>query len=538
VPLASGSGNKSLEVIRDGDMPPAGTNDPKRQYDTFDGRNAAAEDWIGYAFATPQTFGRVVFQEGMHFSRGGWFSSLTVHVRRNGTWNAVSSLAVTPAYPGTNNGRSYETYELRFAPVTGDAIRIWGRPGGKDAFISVGELQVYGAQATPVPTATVEPTARPTEVAPTGAATAVPTAVATPEPGLCGNDVRESGEQCDGNDAGGCAAGCGADCTCATSFTFPLDGWSSRWTAYGRGGGVTRETESGRVLVFAPRFGDDALWYPERPTLALPFPILSFTIAADDGARLQVGARGTNGRNYVLSYVAADGVPLATKRESRVPVGRYAGAPRTTLRDLRADFLAAFNVEFAMVTSVTLRGGMEVGDITVAQPGVLSVEPEPAAEIALPTSGWQQQGAGTVVEDEYDTVLDAPTIRTEPRDAKHARIAVSFPKRDQMAAAYRTFSLAVRDEEQLAIEVRVRVKKGIARLRYEANLAEPLVKGRKTTLPLVTIPLEGSPYRLVTIDLADDLAAVVPGASLDGVLGIRVQGKFRMGDVVLREALR
>jgi hypothetical protein len=75
-------------------------------------------------------------------------------------------------------------------------------------------------------------------------------------------------------------------------------------------------------------------------------------------------------------------------------------------------------------------------------------------------------------------------------------------------------------------------------LRYEAGLTAPVTKGRKTTLPLEAVPVDGSSYRLITIDLAADLARVVPGASLDGVLGIRVQGKFRMGDVVLREPVR
>ena len=147
------------------------------------------------------------------------------------------------------------------------------------------------------------------------------------------------------------------------------------------------------------------------------------------------------------------------------------------------------------------------------------------------------QGAGTVVENEYDADLAAPTLRTEPRNAKRAKIAVSFPKKDTLAAAYRTFSLVVREEQQLAIEVRVRVKRGIARLRYEAGLDAPFTKGRKTTLPLVVTPVDGSMYRLVTIDLAADLARVVPGATLDGVLTIRVQGKFRMGDLVLREPM-
>jgi hypothetical protein len=60
-----------------------------------------------------------------------------------------------------NDGVSFETYDVTFGAIRGDAIRIWGRPGGKDDFISVGELRVYGsstpATATPVRTATATP---------------------------------------------------------------------------------------------------------------------------------------------------------------------------------------------------------------------------------------------------------------------------------------------------------------------------------------------------------------------------------------------
>jgi hypothetical protein len=138
-------GGRNLEVIRDGDEPPVGSTSSERQYDSFDGTDSAAEDWIGYAYATPQTFGKVVFQEGRHFADGGWFDTLTVQVRQAGAWVAVAGLTVTPPYLG-NNGVSYETFVLEFAPITGDAIRLYGAPGGVNDFISVGELQVFAAR--------------------------------------------------------------------------------------------------------------------------------------------------------------------------------------------------------------------------------------------------------------------------------------------------------------------------------------------------------------------------------------------------------
>jgi hypothetical protein len=139
----TGTGNKNLEVIRDGDTPPVGTNDPLRQYDTDDGANLATNDWIGYKYSLHPAFTGVVFQEGMHFSDGGWFNTLTVQVHTSKGWVPVSGLQISPAYPG-NNGVGFETFVLKFDQVVGDQIRLYGVPGGTHAFISVGELRVYG----------------------------------------------------------------------------------------------------------------------------------------------------------------------------------------------------------------------------------------------------------------------------------------------------------------------------------------------------------------------------------------------------------
>ncbi len=142
----TGGGNHNPEIIRDGDTPPQGSNDSSRQYDTYSGGAAAEEDWIGYGYSAPQTFAKVVFQEGINFGDGGWFNNLNVQVRQNGAWVNVSSQTVSPAYP-PNDGVSFETYTVTFPPVSGDGIRIDGAPGGSAFFTSVGELSVYGPAA-------------------------------------------------------------------------------------------------------------------------------------------------------------------------------------------------------------------------------------------------------------------------------------------------------------------------------------------------------------------------------------------------------
>ncbi|HXI58087.1 MAG TPA: PKD domain-containing protein [Polyangia bacterium] len=152
----TGGGNKNLSVIRDGVTPAVGSTSASSQYDTYNG-TTRTEDWIGYTFASAQTFGKVVFQEGLQFSDGGWFTTVKIQVRQSGVWIDAPSVTVTPAYAG-GNGITYETFTFTFPAITGDGIRIDGRPGGSATFITVGELRVFaaaqsGSNAAPIASA-------------------------------------------------------------------------------------------------------------------------------------------------------------------------------------------------------------------------------------------------------------------------------------------------------------------------------------------------------------------------------------------------
>jgi glucose/arabinose dehydrogenase len=142
VTAPEGGGNHDIAIIRDGIKPAVGSDASWTQYDTFRTSVASSDDWIGYQFAQTFSFGRVVFQEGIQFGDGGWFDTLTVQVRQAGSWVTVSNLVSSPAYP-RNNGASFETFNLTFTPISGDAIRIYGAPGGSADFISVAELEVF-----------------------------------------------------------------------------------------------------------------------------------------------------------------------------------------------------------------------------------------------------------------------------------------------------------------------------------------------------------------------------------------------------------
>ncbi len=148
-PHPLGGGNWDPEVMRDDDYPPEGNFDSYRQYDTFHFGDQGNLEWVGYAFSSPRVIKGLTFQEGIHFWDGGWFDSHQIQVRISGVWTAVTGLVTTPAYAG-NNGINYETYQFDFNPVTADAVRIHGQPGGVADFISVGELRVTGEPTPPV----------------------------------------------------------------------------------------------------------------------------------------------------------------------------------------------------------------------------------------------------------------------------------------------------------------------------------------------------------------------------------------------------
>ncbi|MCK4342067.1 MAG: hypothetical protein KAY37_10130 [Phycisphaerae bacterium] len=140
-PYPLGSGNPNLGTMRNGVYPPVGSMEYWAQYDTFHNGDQGDEDWMGYEFSFAREFHGLIFQEGMHFWDGGWFDEFQVQVRSDGTWTDVANLNVDPPYPG-NNGVNFETFTLTFDPLAGDAIRIYGNPGGEANFIGFGEYRV------------------------------------------------------------------------------------------------------------------------------------------------------------------------------------------------------------------------------------------------------------------------------------------------------------------------------------------------------------------------------------------------------------
>lgn len=168
-PSPTGGGNPDFEVLRDGVLPPVGSQASSLQYDTFHAGAQGQDDWIGYELtAVPGSEQRLVqllFQEGKHFLDGGWFDAFHVEVREAGVWKTAENLVVTPAYPFPLAGQpffdgvSFQTYRLDFDPLHGDAVRLRGDPGGSAGFLSAGELRAFAVQKAGPPPAHADVTA-------------------------------------------------------------------------------------------------------------------------------------------------------------------------------------------------------------------------------------------------------------------------------------------------------------------------------------------------------------------------------------------
>jgi hypothetical protein len=277
--------------------------------------------------------------------------------------------------------------------------------------------------------------------------------------------------------------------------------------------------------------------YPVTETLGVGLPILGFTVRDGDAFDVEVVVRPSAGKLRTLRYTGRDGVPTARRRTGVFPIGSavHDGVLRTTYRDLAADLRSAFGLAFARVEQVRLYGDLTVARVMLAAPAGVGdvVEPAPAT-LRLPTSGWESHGRG-IVQESFEPMLDALTLTAAPEDPSGAGLRVAYPAlRDgRLVATSQTLSFLVRDERRFTVRVRIRPQSGPSIvLRYRS--AEHT---GGSALPLTLRPVAGTPYQLATLELAEDLARVRPGATLAAVIGIRLDGGFRVGDVELRDPL-
>jgi len=579
VTAPTGGGNHDIEVIRDGDRPPAGSWDSSRQYDTYDGPHTAPKDWIGYAYGAPQRFRRVLFQEGRQFWDGGWFETLTVQVRQDGQWVNVSGMTVTPLYPGLN-AISYETFVMSFTAIAGDAIRIYGRPGGSDGFISVGELRVYGdaTGVPPVPASTL------TDVTSAGTILAkVPFPTGGGNPNLevirdgdmppVGNI--EPNRQYDSYDGPNTASDDWIGYTYAAPQVFRqmlfqkgMEFWDGGWfnslIVQVRQNGVWTSVAG---LTFTPIYpGHDGVNYESYT--------LSFAPITGDGIRLYGRPGGFDAFISVgeLRVYADPGAAAVTAQPAAVAAAGTAAAATATDGGAPA----------SDVTSTPSGNGVVAGDVVTAQPAVATPVPLPANPppidvpsatcgngrreagedcdgaddaqcpgrcridcacpivVELPLTGWSpldDASTSRLVEDaDAGTVALAVTDASVGADASATTPGVAYPETPTLGLALSQLAFSARATAPFDVEVAVMsVDDTPYTLVYRAADADP---GPAPGLPVVTAAdgravfalgavmaagEVGSTYR----DLAVDLNAAF-GAALASVDQVRVRGRVEV----------
>ena len=148
--------NPDPEVMRDGDFPPEGTADEQRQYDTIHTSGGVPDKngicWMGYSFPSERTFVGMVYEEGMTYGGGGWYETWSIDVRQDGQWVTVPGAIADPPYPPADGAPHFQSFEFRIPPTSGDAIRIYGEPGGVSPldFVTISELRVLAEPASPL----------------------------------------------------------------------------------------------------------------------------------------------------------------------------------------------------------------------------------------------------------------------------------------------------------------------------------------------------------------------------------------------------
>lgn len=568
VPVASGGGSRDLEVIRDGDRPPPGNWQSNRQYDTYDGANLASEDWIGYAFATPQRFRQVIFQEGRHFWNGGWFESLTVQVRQGGQWLGVDGLSVTPRYPGVN-ALSYETFTLTFAPMNGDAIRIYGQPGGIDDFISVGELRVLGAGAG-VPPVAPETLADVTSAGTVAARVPLSTGGGNhdlevirdgdmPPPGNT-----QSSRQYDSYDGSNTASEDWIGYTYATPQRFRQvlfqegrhfwnGGWFDTLTVQVRQNGRWVPVDG---LTFTP-------WYPGVNALSYEKFTLSFASVTADGIRIY--GRPGGGDDFVsvgelrvyaepvTALAAADAAPAFTAASpdaSIVTVAEPTAGTVDVARDSVDGAASASGTDVDVPTAplATCGDGRRADgeacdhDDDAACPGRCRDDCTCSVVVEMPLAAWSVLD-GTVAWPTFDDATAAPALAVSapeltPADTTAAASGIVYPATQDLDLALPELAFRARAATPFELDAVVRAVDGtryvLAYRAVDADAATGALAASDGARAVFAIGSAmaagevGTTYR----DLAADLGAAY-GVVLAAVDQIRIQGTLELFRVAL-----
>lgn len=131
-----GGGSRDLNVLRDRATSP--------HYDSWDGQNTLEKDFYGYEWDKPVTIGSLRFTAGPVSDNGGYFETFGIEYRNEkDEWIAIEKPDIDPLFTKKLAKKGRQKFTIRFEAVKTTAIRIVGKPGGKNQFTSIAELSVH-----------------------------------------------------------------------------------------------------------------------------------------------------------------------------------------------------------------------------------------------------------------------------------------------------------------------------------------------------------------------------------------------------------
>lgn len=163
VPITDNSANDRTDQSRLIDGVVDLTNNGVLPFDTYDSSTDARTDSYEIRFNRNLLFNKLVLYEGdirpsggggglsydpslpNRKPYGGYFTDLIVEVFRNGGWVEVEGLSLSEAL---DPYAYFQSIELSFDPITGEAIRVVGTAGGQRPYTSLTEIVVVPEPAT------------------------------------------------------------------------------------------------------------------------------------------------------------------------------------------------------------------------------------------------------------------------------------------------------------------------------------------------------------------------------------------------------
>lgn len=130
-----------IGLIRDLTYPKA--DNTREQYRAYAGSDGYA--YLGYTFGGEYSVNTLIYTSGYAGAEGGWFSGgeVWVEVLSGGVWQKIEAY-FTPEYPISENFGDFSSveYAINLEPTSAEGIRIVGKAGGEEKYISCSELRV------------------------------------------------------------------------------------------------------------------------------------------------------------------------------------------------------------------------------------------------------------------------------------------------------------------------------------------------------------------------------------------------------------